>query len=351
MTQADRTMARLDALSRIMNVGVLALGPAGNLEFANPLACELLGGAGEAGLAQRWVDLKPLVLAGPLPDGPVPLRRVANIPLDGAERSLRVEIYRLEEQQRTGYLVLVKDRRAADMLETDLVLASQMRSLAHVYRVLAHDLKAPLNSMQLTLELLADSVAGRNPAGAEPGSRERSQRHLTILREELARLNRILQGTFEQNEPLGSVPQTFDLRDVIREINRLLLPQARRQRVEMEVQLPDGGVSVAGYRDRLKQALLNLVLSRLEAMPDGGRLTIGAALQDSTAIVTVEDGVAGIPAGLLDEIYQMHFTTRKSITGSGLYLARLVVESHGGEIVAESKPGAGARFKLILPLG
>ena len=65
-----------------------------------------------------------------------------------------------------GYLVLVKDRRTVDMLETDLVLASQMRSLAHVYRVLAHDLRAPLNSMQLAVDLLDDAGADPDPSRA-----------------------------------------------------------------------------------------------------------------------------------------------------------------------------------------
>lgn len=348
----DHTLAQLDVLSRIMNVGALVLGPAASLEFASPLACGLLGSDSQVDLKDRWDGLKgPLIgEERPLPGGPVPLRRVADIPLNGAKRSLRVEIYRLGDEAAAGYLALVKDRRTVDMLETDLVLASQMRSLAHVYRVLAHDLKAPLNSMQLTLELLADSIE-HEPAPAAPASRERHHRHVAILREEIGRLDRILRTMLEQKEPLGSVAGPFDLGDIIQDIGRLLLPQARRQRVEMKLQLAPGGVTVSGYRDRLKQALLNLALRGLEAMPDGGRLTIGAAADGGTATVTVQDSGPGLPAGLLDEIYQLHYTTRKSASGIGLYMARLVVESHGGDIVDEVVPGGGTRFRLTLPVG
>jgi signal transduction histidine kinase len=346
MIQEDHAIAQLDALSRIMNVGALVLGPAAQLEFASPIACELLGTASLAELRGRWDGLKRPLLGDPraLPGSHVPARRVADFPLGGGERSLRVEIYRLGHAA-AGYLVLVKDRRTVDMLETDLVLASQMRSLAHVYRVLAHDLRAPLNSMQLTVDLLADSF----DPDPSPASQERRRRHLAILREELARLDRIVRTMLEQKEPLGSASGAFDLREVIQEIARLLLPQARRQRVETKLDLPADAVTVTGYRDRVKQALLNLAIRALEAMPDGGRLAIGCAVQGTAAVVTVEDNGSGLPAGLLDEIYQIHYTTRKSASGIGLYLARLVVESHGGDIGEEVLP-EGTRFKLTLPL-
>jgi signal transduction histidine kinase len=312
----------------------------------------LLGCTGEKELKERWIELKGLMeLDAPLSKDASPTRRIADIPASGATQSLRLEMYPLEDEAWPGRLVLIKDRRAVDMLETDLLLASQMRSLVHVYRVMAHDLKAPLNSMQLTLELLADSLAEENgyTAAGYGGIRERRQRHVAILREELARLNRILQSMLDQNEPLGTVPHSFDLREIIREIARLVMPLARRQRAELDIQMPDAEVKVAGYRDRLKQALLNLALYGLEAMAGGGRLTIKLAATGAASI-TIEDGGTGMPVGLLDEIYQNHFTTRKSAAGTGLYVARLVVESHGGEFIAESEPGRGTRLHLNFPL-
>ena len=226
MIQEDHSLARLDALSRVMNVGALVLGPAAALEFASPIACQLLGAASPAELRGRWEGLKRRLPADPgqLPEDDLPSRRVADLHLDGAERSLRVEIYRLGEPA-TGYLVLLKDRRTVDMLETDLVLASQMRSLAHVYRVLAHDLRSPLNSMQLAVDLLAEAFDDADPFRASSGSQERRRRHLAILREELARLDRIVRTMLEQRESLGSASGAFDLGEVIQEIGRLLLAQ------------------------------------------------------------------------------------------------------------------------------
>jgi signal transduction histidine kinase len=225
------------------------------------------------------------------------------------------------------------DALSREALETELVLASQMRSLAHVYGVLAHDLKAPLNAMQLALDLLADSLADPGPP-AEAAAGERRQRYLAILREELARLDRVLRAMLEQKEPIASAAASFDLREVIQEVARLLLRPARRQRVEVRLDLP-AAMTMTGYRERLKQALLDLALSGLEAMPEGGRLGIAAAAQGDSLVVTVEDTGAG----------------GRSASGIGLYMARLVVESHGGEMVDEAQPGRGARFRVLLPRG
>jgi signal transduction histidine kinase len=342
---------QLEALSRVLNAGVLVLERSGELQFASPTAVGLFGCGSQDELRLRWREFqKQAGLDGKRARaGAGPLSSVIEVPAGGAGRSLRLEIHEFEGQSCSGYLILVKDRRVPDLLETELVLASQMRSLVHVYRVMAHDLKAPLNSMQLTLELLADSLADEAPFGAPGGSRERRQRHVSILREELSRLNRTLQSMLDQGELLGTVPHAFDLRELARETARLLTPQARRQRVEFDMQLPDDEVRVTGYRDRLKQALVNIALSGLEAMPAGGRLALRLA-KEETAKISIQDGGSGLPDGLLEEIYENHFTREKSRAGMQLYVARLVVESHGGELAVESEPGRGARFHLSLPL-
>jgi len=348
VAQENSVSGWLDVLSRVMNVGVLLVGPAGRLEFANALALDLLGCAGEDELRQRWQEFEGLlhIDARQAAPGGKPKRITVDFPLDKGMRFLRLEIHTLQEETCEGCLVLLKDRQAGDILETDLLLASRMRSLVHVYRVLAHDLKAPLNAMQLTLELLADSAA----QDVATGGRARRQRHVEVLREELARLNRILQTMLDQKEAMHAVPHVFDLREVIREIVVLLAPQARGQRVEMRIQLPERAVSLQGYRDRLKQALLNIAINGLEAMPGGGRLAIDLHAQAADASVRIADSGSGIPDELLDEIHQIYFTTKKSGSGIGLYVARLVVESHGGEILVHSEPGTGACFTVNLPL-
>jgi signal transduction histidine kinase len=331
------------ALSRLMNIGLLVLDQEAALAFANPLAVELLGADDLGALKARWPALSEELglFAGKLRGDGVPVRLTAETP----SGSLRLEAYCLDEEACTGYLVLIKDRRAVDVLETDLLLASQMRSVPHLYRVLAHDLKAPLNAMQLTLELLGDPLSG--PADAARESKR--QRHLSVLRDEMRRLDRTLQTMLGENEPVGSTSKTFDFRDVVRDVAALLTPQARRQRVAVDLRVPEQAVQVTGVRDRLKQAFLNVAINALEAMPAGGRLGLALCRDGDDAVIECRDTGPGIGPELLDEVYQLYYTTKMSGSGVGLYVARLVAESHGGEIRVDSRPGQGTAVALRLP--
>ena len=330
------------ALSRLMNMGILVLDQAADLQFANPLAVELLGGGGAEALKSRWPGLRgELGLVAERLRAATPARLVA----DTESGSLRLEVYSIEEEPCTGYLVLVKDRRAADVLETDLLLASQMRSVPHLYRVLAHDLKAPLNAMQLTLELLSDPLSGP----AEPAREAKRQRYIGVLREEMRRLDRTLQTMLGENEPIGAAARTFDFRDLVRDIAALLTPQARRQRVAIDLRVPEQPVEATAMRDRLKQAFLNVAINALEAMPAGGRLHLALSRDGDGVVLECRDTGPGMKPEQLDEVFQLYYTTKKSGSGLGLYVARLVAESHGGEIRIDSRPGQGTTVALSVP--
>jgi signal transduction histidine kinase len=339
--------AQFDALSRIMNIGVLLLDSAAELQFANALACELLGYINEEDLKGGWRRMKALLLLdADLPETTRPRPLKVDLPVKDQVRFLRLEIYALEEGFFRGYLILLKDRQSVDVLETQLLLARQMQSQAHLYGVLIHDLRAPLNVMQITLELFADILAD----GAADDNQSRPQRYLTVLREELARLNRTLHTVLDQGARLSSASQEFDLRAIIEEVAAQLGPQASLQCVDLRIRLPVREVKILGHRDRLKLALFNVAINRLEAMPNGGRLQIDMMLQDSTVNIAVKDDGPSIPDELLDEIYHVYLTTDKSGSAMGLYVVRLVLESHGGDIEVHSQPGEGVSFTLTLPL-
>jgi len=341
-------------LSRLMSVGVILLDTAFNLEFANPIASDLLGAAGDHDAGARWLALRKQagLDAARVPGGPDPTRMIVDLSGTTGTRSLRLEIHALMHSECEGYLVLLRDRRAVDALETNLLLASQMRSAVYVNRALAHDIRAPLNSMQLTLDLLADSMEADD--ARDPKRSEQRERHVAILREELTRLNDIVRSALDRGEASDAAPQSFDLREIVREANRLLGPQARRQRVEVGLRTPDQPLMLTGYRDRIKQALINLTLDGLESMPEGGRLAIELVADADAASVTVRGNGAGERS--LEDFYRIHAaggTPGRTTTGGtlGLYVARIIAESHGGEIVAEADgPGRGMYFRLSLPL-
>ena len=102
--------------------------------------------------------------------------------------------------------------------------------------------------------------------------------------------------------------------------------------------------------DGMRSALLNVTLNALECVPDGGHVDIHLSTDSATASVVISDDGPGIPVALLNSIFDMHFTTKKTGAGIGLYVARAVAESHGGEIRVDSQLGAGSTFTISLPL-
>ena len=119
----------------------------------------------------------------------------------------------------------------------------------------------------------------------------------------------------------------------------------------MTCALPSAPVALVGHGDRLKQALLNILINALEAMPDGGELTIALEPAAGAARISVRDTGPGIPPELLERIYQMHFTSKTGGTGVGLYVARSVVQSHGGMIDVQAGDTGGTVFTVTLPTG
>jgi signal transduction histidine kinase len=153
-----------------------------------------------------------------------------------------------------------------------------------------------------------------------------------------------------QNVPLGKYSQAFDLRELIQEIAGLVGAQARRQHVDLQVHLPEQSMAIDGCRDRLRQALLNIVIRSLGAMRQGGELLIDAVVRNGVADISFEDDGVYLPADALNERGRAYFVSAKTADKASLYVTRLVVESHGGEIFLEDKVGQGARIKLTLPL-
>lgn len=224
-------------------------------------------------------------------------------------------------------------------------LAAHMRALSGLFHGLVHDLKSPINSLVVNLELLKASIS-------ESPDIERQKRYVRILDEELVRLNR----SVERLLPAAGPPQEdlgrFDLRDLVEQASELLSTTARHQSVKYQLDLPEDGkmVPVHGYRDHVKQALLALAVNALEAMPRGGRLEVRLSADAGEAVLTVTDTGGGIPAEVADRLFEPYVTTKDRHEGIGLYVARSVVESTNGSIRHETVPDGGSRFTLTLPL-
>ena len=346
-TARSRGARWFGALTRVMDMGVVLLAPNRELDFANAPACSLLGYETPDELKRHWPEFRHLFEPG--------FERAADersFPLDveltngGRTRKLRFELCRLDEPTCDGLLALIKDRDMLDALDDELALAIQMRGLTHFYMEVVHDLKAPLNAMVINLELLKDTLT----PGEDSARYERQRRYVDVLGEEVQRLNHSLTSLLTQTPRLAEASQRFDLRELVQELAALLSPSAKAQHVTLETTIPDERLPVVGRRDRLKQALLNVAINGLEAMPEGGLMGIALRRDGETARIAVRDSGPGIPPEISRRIYAAHFTTKSGGTGIGLYVARSVITAHQGTIRLESTVGAGATVDITLPL-
>jgi signal transduction histidine kinase len=351
LTEARRTSSRLHqgfgALAQVMKVGVLLLREDRQLDFANARALELFGVPDVESL-RAWWSADVLRLFGDTGQCAPGEARFIDLERPGGSRPLRLEVYRQGGGDCDEYLALVHDPEVLDTLETDVRLASQLDGLARTYRTAAHEIRSPLSALMINLDLLRETLDVDD--AQDDGVRERRETYVSVLRQELTRLNRSLAEMLTQTIPAPDSQERFDLRNLVGELGTLLAPQGRRQGVELSTGLPPEDVPLVGYRDRLKQAFLNIAVNALEAMPKGGRMRIEMERCRDRVRVTVRDTGPGIPAELLARIYESDFTTKGGGSGIGLYVARAVVELHGGSIEAHSTLGRGTDVQVDLPL-
>ncbi len=229
-----------------------------------------------------------------------------------------------------------------DRFAACLRLASQMSSLAGLYPGVVHDLKSPLNALVVNLELLKSSVS-------ESPDVERQRRYVRILDEELMRLNGAIERLLPAAAPPSEARGRFDLGQVVREVQALLAPRARQQRVTLEIALQDAPLWLEGWRDRVKQALLSIAVNGLEAMPEGGTLEIRATPTGEGATLSISDSGPGMAEGLDDRAFDLYTTTKEGHRGVGLFVARQVIESSSGTLTHSAAQPRGCRFDLALP--
>ncbi len=237
----------------------------------------------------------------------------------------------------TEQLVEQRDR----MIQAERVAA--WRELA---RRLAHELKNPLFPLQITIENLQ-----RSRDAAPEQFEEVFRESTTTLLTELGHLKTII-GRFSDFAKMP-VPQLepVNVNELAREVVQLFEAQLRasgQPSVETKLQLAADAGQVPADPDQLRRALKNLVLNALDAMPQGGALTIRTARHDSKVAVEVSDTGAGLTPEECDRLFTPYYTTKQHGTGLGLAIVQSVVSDHKGTITVHSEPGQGTTFRIEL---
>jgi len=179
-------------------------------------------------------------------------------------------------------------------------------------------------------------------------------RRLAAVQAEAARLKDILDDFLRYAGRMELTRETVDLRRVVQELTDFFAPQADVARVVLRTQAPEQPVRVDIDVNLIKQALLNLMINALQAMPEGGELmlkisTQRAAQRDECCLEVIDTGT-GIPEDEFRRLFEPYRTTKASGHGLGLMIVQRIVQDHGGQIEVASKQGEGTVFRIVLPL-
>jgi signal transduction histidine kinase len=277
-------------------------------------------------------------------------------------------LMRLGRGEKVGSIDLPPDEELEGVGESFRAISEKLaaRSLGRLMAGVTHEVRNPLNAMTIHLELVREHLlklqhSSRTPVGTVLGldagddtapEVEGAREHLDVIGSEIKRLDEVITGfvRFIRPEELQLNPVNLQL--LITEVIALVEPDARRSGITCRMDAPEGLPELRADPALLRQALLNLALNACQAMPDGGKLTMGARVEkDRRLALTVEDTGAGISADNLDRIFDLYYTTKPHGSGIGLSIVYRIVQLHGGEIEVQSTEGMGTAFRLLLPLG
>jgi signal transduction histidine kinase len=234
--------------------------------------------------------------------------------------------------------------RRIDRLQRRARQAERLAELGILTGGLAHEIKNPLSTIQLNLQLLREDLPDGEPFTTRIVNR------LTTVQKEASRLRDILDDFLRFAGKMELDRRPLDLNRMLEDMVDFFHPQAQAQRVQLRFQ-PAGGELVVPVDERmLKQALLNLMINAVHAMPQGGELILSARRQDGRAVIDVIDTGRGIEPQVLGRIFDAYYSTKKGGHGLGLAISKRIVEEHGGSITAVSEVGKGTDFRIELPI-
>jgi two-component system, NtrC family, sensor histidine kinase HydH len=222
-------------------------------------------------------------------------------------------------------------------------VAEKLAALGTMTAGLSHEIRNPLNAALLQLAVLERRVQKLAPLDRPP-----LLEPLTLVRDEIARLEHLLQDFLQFARPRELSLRPLALEPVISAVADLLAGEAERRGVRIEQEMPQGLPQVQAEDEQLRQVLMNLTLNALEAAPHGGRIALSAQSRADDVCIAVEDSGPGIEASVRQHIFEPFFSTKATGSGLGLPIVHAIVTQHGGAVGVEGSAMGGARFWFTL---
>ncbi|MBS4008423.1 MAG: PAS domain-containing protein [Clostridium sp.] len=323
-----------------LGLGVLTVNEAGKITYVNKEAQELLP------VAEDWdvggTKVFQALLQETLTKHTHFRQHSVQIPVSGEAREYSVNTAPLfhEEGGLSGAVCVFQDETQKRALENELLQMEKFSLVAELAAGIAHEIRNPITTLRGFLQILSKEFK-HETKGAE---------YCTMMIEEIDRANSILKEFLLLTKPTAPKIREVDLHVVLEEIFLLIESKSLLENVELRKcyakKLPLVKVDPA----QMKQVFLNLATNAIQAMPDGGYLTISTSEEKGKAVVRFSDTGLGMEESQLKKIFDPFFSTKEQGTGLGLTVSYRLIEAHYGKLYAESTPGKGSVFTVELPV-
>jgi signal transduction histidine kinase len=228
--------------------------------------------------------------------------------------------------------------------EVNKRLVEQYTEIAQLAGGLAHEIKNPLSTIGLNMELLAEDFAD-----AETPRDRRAAAKIAVVRQECQRLQALLDDFLNYAKVRTVRFEAADLNGEVRKVLDFFGPKSKEAKIEIVTYLDPDLPRVVLDRESFHGALINLVLNAIQAMPDGGQLVVRTLTTATGVALELIDTGCGIDAKSAAHIFDAFYSTKRGGSGLGLPTTRKIIEAHGGRIWAESEVGHGTKFTIELP--
>lgn len=244
-----------------------------------------------------------------------------------------------EEGANVGQLFMVRDLSQVKELQEEVRKADRMAAIGHLAAGVAHEVRNPLSSIK--------GYATYFGSLFEEGSDNRKAAE--VMTSEVDRLNRVISELLEMARPADIKLRDTDLSTLLDSSLRLVNQEAESAGVSVSLEISQDIGSVVLDPDRMTQAMINLYVNAIQAMPKGGTLAVNASRQGASLQIQVSDTGTGLPEADVSRIFDPYFTTKQTGTGLGLAIVNKIVEAHTGEVKVEHTGPKGTIFSILIP--
>jgi signal transduction histidine kinase len=243
--------------------------------------------------------------------------------------------------KRLGTLVMLRDAETRREIQTQVEVSTRLAAISRLTSGVAHEIKNPLNAIALHLELLKNRLSGVLPD---------TPQELNVIVREVGRLDHVVKTFLDFTRPVNLRLTEVHLDKLVEEIAALARPEAAQHQVRIQVLNGCDGSVIKADRELLTQAVLNLAVNGIQAMPQGGDLKLELSRAGTDVELAVSDQGTGIPPENREKIFRLYFTTKKQGSGIGLAMTFQVVQLHNGTIDFSSEVGQGTTFRVRFPV-